>query len=188
MPQKLAGLRNEPPKSEPCAAHACRERDSRSARRAGGGERRVPRIQCRAKHVVEGVGAGTEFRCIRLGVANPSFRFEPVDQHIGFVRDVVGIDRRAVGAAYALHFRQVLDGHRQAGQQAALRHGARKQRVRMSACTVKAQGWQGVDLWIDTLDARFQCIEQVVRLDIAAFEQRDDIDGAALDQRHIRHD
>src|SRR5882757_7371969 len=101
MPQKLAGLRNEPPMSEPCA--------SRAARRAGGGTRCVPGIARRAEHFVESVGAGAELRRVRFGVDHAAIVFEMLDHNVGTPRDRILEDRRTLGVAHALDVEQILD-------------------------------------------------------------------------------
>ena len=122
MPQKLAGLRKR-------AAHvgavrqprrAGGERHRRAARGAGGGARRVPGIARRAEHFVEGVGAGAEFRRVRLGVDHAAIVFEMLDQDIRLRRDVILVDRRALRGQHARDIGQVLDRDRQPGEQAAL--------------------------------------------------------------------
>ena len=69
-PQKLAGLRSEPPMSEPCASHAMPVASATAAPPEEPAAERdsVPGIARRAEHLVEGVGAGAEFRRVRLGV------------------------------------------------------------------------------------------------------------------------
>ena len=67
-PQNAAGVRSEPPRSEPSheRAHARRQRDRRAAGRAAARERRVPGVAGGAEDVVEGVGAGAELGRVRL--------------------------------------------------------------------------------------------------------------------------
>ena len=103
MPLKLAGLRKR-------AAHvgavreprrAGRERDRGAAGRARGRARRVPRIARRAEHLVEGVGAGAEFRRVRHRVDDAAFGLEMLHQNVGLLRDVILEDRRALRRAHA---------------------------------------------------------------------------------------
>ena len=60
--------------------HAGCERNGGTARGAGSGARCIPGITRRAEYLIEGVGAGAEFRRIRLGVNQPSVIFETFDQ------------------------------------------------------------------------------------------------------------
>ena len=86
MPQKLAGLRSEPPMSEPCASHAVPVASAAAAPpEEPAAERDVSHgLQRRAEHLVEGVGAGAEFRRVRLGVDHAAIVFEMLDQDVGF--------------------------------------------------------------------------------------------------------
>ena len=112
--------------SRPCRSHAparpCRSRaptaappEEPAAERDG-----VPGIAGRAEHFVEGVGAGAEFRRVRLGVDHAAIAFEMLDQDVGFRRDGVLVDRRALRGAHAGDSGEVLDRDRQPGEQAAL--------------------------------------------------------------------
>ena len=73
--------------------HTGRERDRCTARRAGGGERSIPRVSRRPEDFVESIGASAEFRRVRLGVDQPAVMFEMFDQNIGTRRDVIPVDR-----------------------------------------------------------------------------------------------
>ena len=98
MPQKLAGLRKLPPMSEPCASQAMPVASATAAppEEPAAERRRVPRIERRAEHFVEGVGAGAEFRRVRLRVDDAAIVFEMLDQDVGLRRDVILVDRRAL--------------------------------------------------------------------------------------------
>ena len=69
-PQNAAGMRSEPPRSEPCGdrAHARWPAPPPAAGAAAAGERGVPRIPGGAEHGVERVAAGAELR--RVGLAD----------------------------------------------------------------------------------------------------------------------
>ncbi len=125
-PQKLAGLRSEP-------AHvgamrqprgAGRQRRGGAARGAGGGSRQVPRVQRRAEHLVEGVGAGTEFRGVGFGVDHAALALEMFDRHIGMRRHMIPVDRRALRRQHARDIVEILDRHRQGPRAGRARRAA----------------------------------------------------------------
>ena len=184
MPQKLAGLRKRTAHvaamREP--GHAGRQRHRRAARGAGGRARGVPRIAREAEHLVEGVGAGAEFRRVRLGVDHAAVRLQMLDQDVGALGHVVLEDRRAVGGAHAGDVGQVLDRHRHAGKQPALLGRQLHQPVGMGAGAREAQRRQRVDRRVDRGDARLKRVEQVVRRDLPALEPIDQRAGVGLDQ------
>ena len=84
-PQKLAGLRSEPPMSEPWASQAVPVASATAAppEEPAADRDSVPGIARRAEDLVEGVGAGAEFRRVRFGVDHPAVVFEMLDQEIG---------------------------------------------------------------------------------------------------------
>ena len=94
-PQKLAGLRSEPPMSDPCATQAMPVASATAAPpEEPAAERDVFHgIERCAEHFVEGVGAGAELRRVRLGVDDAAVRFEILDQDIGLIRNGVREDR-----------------------------------------------------------------------------------------------
>ena len=122
MPQNDAGIRIEQPKSVPCASgsHAGRDRDRRSARRARRAERRIPGIAGDAEHLVDGVGAGREFRRVGLAEHDGAGGLEAAHHFGVFGRHMVLEQRRAVGGANAGGRRHVLDADRQAVQRPEL--------------------------------------------------------------------
>ena len=62
--------------------HPGRERDGRAAGGAGRGARQVPGVTRRAEHLVEGMGAGAEFRRVGLGVDDGAIAFEQFDDDV----------------------------------------------------------------------------------------------------------
>ena len=154
--------------------HAGRERHRGAAGGAGGGSRSVPGIARRAEHFVEGVGAGAEFRRVRLGVDHAAITFEMLDQDIGARRDVVPVDRRALRGQHALDIGEVLDRHRHAREQAALAGRLLHQLPGMRPGAIEAQRRQRIDLAVDLGDPLFQHVEQIERRDVALVEFVDD--------------
>ena len=120
-PQNAAGVRSEPPRSEPSqsglmpVARATAEPPRRAAAR----ERRVPRVAGLAEHVVERVGAGAELRRVGLAEDDRARRAQPLDQPARR-RRARGRRRsgRAVGGAQAGRLGEVLDPDRDAVQRA----------------------------------------------------------------------
>ena len=94
------------------------ERHGRTARRSTGVEPRVPRVEGLAEDLVEGVGTRPELGRVGLAQDDPAVGLEALDHDVGSLRDVVGVDRRAVGRPDTGHVGQVLDA-RPAGQPAA---------------------------------------------------------------------
>src|SRR5262249_26111694 len=154
----------------------------RAARGAGSRPRQVPRIECRAEHLVERIGAGTELRCVRLRVDDAAVRLQPLHQDVRAGRYVIGIDRRALGGAHAFDRNQVLDGHRQTGERAALGNRQSHQPIRVRPRPRETQGRQRVDMAIDRRDPRLERVEQVMRRDFAPLQEVDDRYGIRLDQ------
>ena len=175
-PQKLAGLRSEPPMSEPCASQAMPVASATAAPPEEPAAERdsVPGIARRAEHLVEGVGAGAEFRRVRFGVDHPAIVFEMLDQKIGARGDVVLVDRRALRGQHALDIGEVLDRHRHAREQAALAGRLLHQLLGMGAGAIEAQRRQRVDLAVDLGDPLLQHVEQIERRDVARVEFVDD--------------
>jgi hypothetical protein len=92
---------------------------------------------------------------------------------------VVGENRRAVGGAHAGDVSQVLDDHRKAGQQAALRYRLAHERIGVPARALEAQGRQRIDGRIDRRDSPLQRVEKVVRADLLPPQQVDDRAGVS---------
>ena len=118
--------RNRPCRSRvrarPCLLRAPRPRRPRSRRPS------IPGVAGCAEHLVEGVGAGAEFRRVGFGVDHPAAVFEMFDQKIGARRNSVLVDRRAMRGQHALDISQILNRHRKAREQAALAGGLFHQR------------------------------------------------------------
>src|SRR5256885_8503467 len=89
-------------------------------RGAGGGSRSIPGIARRAESLVEGVGAGAEFRRVGFGVDPPAIAFEMLDQKVGTGRDVILVDGRALRGQDSRNIGEVLDRNRHAREQPAL--------------------------------------------------------------------
>ena len=163
------------------------ERHRRATRGAGGGAGRIPGIARRAEHFVEGVGAGAEFRRVRLGVDHPAIVFEMLDQDIRLRRDIILVDRRALRGQDAGDIGQVLDRDRQPREQPALGGRLLHQRGGVLAGAVEAQRRQRVDLAVDLGDAFFQHVEQVERGNFARFQFADDGTRRLTHQPLISH-
>ena len=134
--------------------HAGGERGGGAAGRAGGGARQIPGVAGRAEHLVEGIGAGAEFRRVGFGVDHRAVAFEAFDHQIGARRNVVPVDRRALRRQHALDVGQVLDRHRQPGKQAALAGLAFHQLPGAASGPVETQRRQRIHLAVDLGNAR----------------------------------
>ena len=107
----------------------------------------VPRIARRAEHLVERVGAGAEFRRVRLGVDDRRHRASRCSTRMSERAGTLILeDRRALGGAHARDIGEVLDRHRHAGEQAALAGRLFHQRSACGAGAIEAQRRQRVDL------------------------------------------
>ena len=89
------------------------ERGRRSARRTSAGQSRVPRIERRAEHAVDGVAAGAELRRIRFGDHDGAVCFQRLDHDVGTIRDPVCEHARPFGPPHAFDCGEVLDHDRQ---------------------------------------------------------------------------
>ena len=147
--------------------HAGGEGRGGAARGAGGGTRQIPGVARRAEHFVEGIGAGAEFRRVRLGVDQRAVAFETFDHKIGAGGDIIPVDRRALRGQHALDIGQVLDRHRQAREQAAIADGSFHQGLGAGPGAVEAQRRQGVHLAVDLGDPLLQHVQQIERRDFA---------------------
>ena len=146
------------------------ERPRRPAGRARAGERGVPRVAGGAEHLVEGLPAGAELGRVRLGEHDAARGFDPQHGDIGFVGYMVGIDRRAVCGAHARHGIQVLDRHRQPGQQAALGGRALHQPAGPLARAFRHKRRQRIDPAVNRLYTRHRGVDGVERRDVAGLE------------------
>ena len=171
---------------QPCGAGCERRRGA--AGRAGRRARQVPRIARRPEHLVEGVGAGAEFRGVGFGVDHGAIGFEVLDHQVGAGRDVVLVDRRALGGEHAGDRGEVLDRQRQAGQQAAFGRRLLHQLGGVAAGAVEAQRGQRVDGAVDLGDPLLQHVEHLERRHLAGFELAHHCTSGFLYQRLIcRH-
>ena len=157
MPQNAAGLRSDPPVSEPeqigtmpVASATADPPDEPAAER-----RRIERIAGRTIDGVARVRAGAEFR--RVGLADDDRTGLAHRRHDAFVGsgDVVAEDRAAEGGAQTSGFLQVLDADRQAVQRrqiVAARNGCIG-RFRCDAGSVEVARDHGVHRMVHRLDA-----------------------------------
>ena len=99
-----AGMRSEPPVSEPVQTGSMsqRQRGGRAARRAAGIEVRIERIAGGAPHRVARVGAGAHLGHVGLARDDGAGRAQPRHQHVVLRGHVAAVDRRAVGGQQAL--------------------------------------------------------------------------------------
>ena len=98
--------------------HAGGERDGAAAGGAATGEAFVVRVARRSEHGVPRVGPGGELGHVRLADHDRPGRAQAAhDLGIG-IGHVIGVDGRAEGGAQPGHRRDVLDGDRDAGEQA----------------------------------------------------------------------
>ena len=137
-----------------------RERDRRAARGAAARAARVPRVSGRAEHLVEGLRAGPELGRVRLGEHDGAALLEPLDQDVGALGHVVGVDRRPVGGADAGDVGQVLHGNWQSRQcQLAIRRLGMRQRP------LRADGGKRVQRAVHRLDPAERRLHQLARRD-----------------------
>ena len=122
-PHSAAGMRSEPPVSEPVAQrqHVDRQRRRRAARRAAGIERRIEGVAGRAPHRVARVGAGAHVGHVGLGGDDRAGRAQPGDERVVARRHVAAQAHVAVGGEQPGGVLQVLHAERQAVQRAERR-------------------------------------------------------------------
>ena len=118
MPQQLAGIRIEPPPSEPCASgdQTGRHRGARSPARAARHPGGVPRRHRGRRALGLGVAGRAELRRTRLAEADHPRRSDPADHLVVEVGHEVGEHRRAEAGPDPGGRVQVLDRGRYAGQ------------------------------------------------------------------------
>ena len=80
---------------------------------------------------------------------------------------MVGKDRRAEGGAHARHLRQILDGHRQAGEQAVAGDG-----IGALPRAVETGGRNGVDRAVDLTVAQLGGVDHLGRRYLAGAQLR----------------
>ena len=116
--QNEAGLRMLAPRSDPSAKrhHAAGDRGRRAAAAAARRARRVVGVAGRAEDGVEGLRAGAELGRVRLADDDRAGAAQARDEQRVRGRDVVAVDRRAVGRPHAGGVLEVLDRDRQAVQ------------------------------------------------------------------------
>ena len=116
--QKDAGLRMLAPRSDPSAErdHAAGHRGGRAAAAAARRARGVVGVAGRAEDGVEGLRAGAELGRVRLADDDRAGAAQAGDHQRVRGRDVVAVDRRAVGRPHARGVLEVLDRDRQAVQ------------------------------------------------------------------------
>jgi len=158
-----------------------RERHGGAAGRARCRLRRIPGIERRTEHLVEGVGTRAELRRVRLGVDHGAVGLEVLDHEVGLRWDVVFEDRGALCVQDARDVGQVLDRQRQAREQPARAGGLLHQRLRAIPRPVKAQRRQRVDLAVDLLDALLHHVQQLERRNVAGAQLVDDGAGGFAD-------
>ena len=142
----------------------------RTAGGAGCGARRVPWVTRRAKHLVECMGAGAEFRGIGFCVDDAAIAFKQFDDDVGAGGHGVFVNRRALSGSHAGDVGEVLDRDRKPGEQAAFAQRLLHQRLRIRARPIKAQGRQRIGLAVNLGDPLLQCVQQVERRDLAGIE------------------
>ena len=111
-PQNPAGVRSEPPVSEPLASGTMEQ--ASATRGAAAGPLRIEGIPRRPMHGIVGVGAGAELRHVGLSDDDGARPADGGDPALVLFRHVLRIDRRAEGGAQPRRQLQVLDGDRQA--------------------------------------------------------------------------
>ena len=90
---------------------------------------------------------------------------------------MVGIDRRAIGRAHALHRFEILDCHGHAREDPAGILGPRPR-------PVEAKRRQGIDLAIDFRHPRFQRIETVFGCDLSGLQHANNGTGGLVHEFH----
>ena len=171
--------------------HAGRERRRRTARRSGRRARRVPRIERAPEDLVEGVGAGAEFRRVRHRIDDAALGFEILDQDVGRLRNIVGGRSASPGVERtpATSIRSLI-GMGRPGEPAALSAGLLAHQA--SACRVRARSKHSVGSaftgLVDLSDPRFQRIEKLERRDRAALQEFDHAKGGERNEALHRGD
>ena len=173
-PQKPAGVRTLPPRSDPVASHTWP-----LARAAAEPPDEPPQV----REVSHGfrVSPNTSLNVLAPAPNSGVFDFatttrapllQPLDHEVRPVGHVVGVDRGAVGGADAGHVVEILDGDRQSGKR-RVAGGA----VRPVERPLGADRGQRVQLRVDLLDPPERRIHQLPRRDLARAQQRDRFDG-----------
>ena len=142
----------------------------------------VPRVTGAPEDLVEGAGPGAEFRRVRLGVDHPAPHLDPLDDEAGGLRHMIGIDRRALGRAHPGDVLQVLDRHRKAAEDAALRHRPRGDPGRMRPRPVEAEGGQRVDRPVHRRHPRLQRVQHLREGDFTRVQPGQHLAGGHADQ------
>ena len=148
---------------------ACGKPRRRAAGRSARIQHRVPRVQRRAEHRVEGVGAGAHFRSVCLAGDNAAARLDAGHQRIALVRHKIGKGPGAEGRANTGDRIQVLDAERQSGQPAGM-GGIAVEIVRRRIGTFRTGCRHRVDGGLDGLDSRKGSVEAVTWADLALFQ------------------
>src|SRR5881396_4447607 len=108
--QNAAGLRSEPPVSDPVATGTSPQAraDCRAARRTAAGFRQVVRIARRTENLVKGLRSRAKLRGVGLANGDRSGATHAFDNQIVFGGNVVFIQQRSKGRADTTGFHQVL--------------------------------------------------------------------------------
>ncbi len=116
--QNAAGLRSEPPVSEPLGDghQSAGQRDGRAAGRSAARLRQVVGIVRRAENLVERLRSRAEFRRVGLADGDRARAPHPLDNNIVFGGNVVLVERRSKCGADAARFQQILVRDRQTVQ------------------------------------------------------------------------
>ena len=169
-PHTAAGMRSEPPVSEPVqtgsmsqASATAEPPDEPPAFSAG-----IERIAGRAPHGIARIGAGPELGHVGLGDDHRAGLAH--QRHHGGVglRHEVAMQRRAVGGEQALGLVQVLDAGRQAvqGPERLAPQCRDLRRLGLGACARVAGRGDGIDGGVDRLDAGDRGLHQLDRRDL----------------------
>ena len=152
---------------------------------------RVPGGARRPVQPVPGDRQGTELGTGGFGDHDPAAGFKPLHEHVGGLRDVVGVYGGAVGVEGSLHVHQVLDGDRQSAEPPRMillpPVLACREPLRVVARTVVAADRQGVDLAVDGLDPRCGRLDEIERRDLAALQLGDSLGGGQSDEIGFGH-
>ena len=164
MPLKAAGLRREPPVSEPVASGTMLVASTtpRTAGGAGRALRGVERVAGRAIDGVAGIGARAPFRRVGLAGDDRAGLAHAGDDQLVLLRHEIAIERAAIGGAQASGVLEVLDAHRQAVQ-GTQRIATRRRlvgRERVLACLVVIARDHRVHGRVDRIHATNAAVEQ----------------------------
>ena len=183
-PQKLAGLRSDPPMSLPSATGSIRVASATAAPPLLPPQVLVliVGIQRRAEHWIERLGTGAEFRRVRLADADRAGGANPFDQQRVFGRHEVGENRRAERRANALGRLEILVRDRKTVQRA---NGfvARERFIRRRGSRHRLLGYQRddrVDLGVDAFDFGKMSADHVPRRQLLRPQKPGKIDGAVI--------